>query len=209
MDKAQDKILIMDSMKETPIIKTDCLILRQWQQKDLEPFAKLNADPKVMEYFPRLKTREESDASVKLMSDHIQRYGYGFWAVSLIHTGEFIGFIGLEDVDFKAPFTPAIEIGWRLAFAHWGKGYATQGAKVALAYGFETLNLSEIVSFTAVHNMRSRRVMEKIGMHHDSRDDFDHPKLTEAHPLRRHVLYRLSQQEFLTSTRQKQKYGNS
>ena len=176
------------------IIQTERLILRQWSEKDLEPFAQLNADPRVREYFPGLLSRQESDSSVKLMSDHIERCGWGFWAASLVLTGEFIGFIGLEDVHFTAPFNklaPAIEIGWRLAFNYWGKGYATEGALAALRYGYETLKIEEIVSFTAVANQHSRHVMEKIGMHHDPKDDFDHPKLAEGHPLRKHVLYRL------------------
>lgn len=180
-------------------VKTERLILRPWQESDLEPFAQLNADPRVREFFPGILSREESNASVKLVSNHIERCGWGFWAASLIQTGEFIGFIGLEDVYFSAPFnetTPAVEIGWRLAFNHWGKGYATEGAKGALQYGFDTLDLEEIVSFTAVPNMRSRHVMEKIGMHHDEVDDFDHPKLQEGHPLRRHVLYRLKKSEW-------------
>ena len=180
-------------------IRTERLILRPWQEDDLEPFAQLNADPRVREYFPGILSREESDASVKLASNHIERCGWGFWAASLIETGEFIGFIGLEDVYFSAPFnelTPAVEIGWRLAFNHWGKGYATEGARGALQYGFDKLNLEEIVSFTAVQNMRSRHVMEKIGMHHDEVDDFDHPKLQEGHPLKRHVLYRLKSNEW-------------
>ncbi len=135
------------------------------------------------------------------MSNHIERCGWGFWAASLIQTGECIGFIGLEDVYFSAPFNafnPAVEIGWRLAFSHWGKGYATEGAKAALHYGFVTLSLKEIVSFTATQNKRSRRIMEKIGMHHDSKGDFDHPKLPEGHPLRRHVLYRIQQSKWCT-----------
>ena len=176
------------------MVKTKRLILRPWSEDDLEPFARLNADPLVREYFPTLLNRPESDAIVKLMSDHIQKYDWGFWAASLADTGEFIGFIGLEDVSFRAPFnqlTPAVEIGWRLAFNHWNKGYATEGALAALKYGFETLNLEEIISFTAVANQRSRNVMEKIGMHRKPEDDFDHPKLPENHPLRRHVLYRL------------------
>jgi 3-dehydroquinate dehydratase / shikimate dehydrogenase len=175
-------------------ISTKRLILRPWTEEDLEPFAQLNADARVREYFPGLLSRQESDASVKLVSEHIQRCGWGFWAASLLETGEFIGFIGLEDVCFSAPFNksvPAVEIGWRLAFNHWGKGYATEGALAALKYGYETLGLQEIVSFTAVANERSRHVMEKIGMHRRTEDDFDHPKLAEGHHLRRHVLYRL------------------
>ena len=186
----------MNSMTKNATIKTERLVLRQWREDDLEPFAKMNADPKVREFFSGLMSREECERSIKLMSDHITRAGWGFWAVSLIETDEFIGFIGLEDVYFQAHFTPAVEIGWRLAFDYWGNGYATEGAKAALTYGFETLNLDEIVSFTAVQNMRSRRIMEKIGMHHSSKDDFDHPKLPEGHPLRRHVLYRLKSTEW-------------
>ena len=189
---------IMNDMTMNKTVKTDRLILRPWGEKDLEPFALLNADPRVREYFPGLLSRQESDHSVKLMSDHIERYGWGFWAASLIETGEFIGFIGLEDVYFKAHFTtpPAVEIGWRLAFNYWGKGYATEGALAALQYGFESLNLKEIVSFTAVQNQRSRHVMEKIGMHHDPKDDFDHPKLLEGYSLRRQVLYRINHSEW-------------
>jgi 3-dehydroquinate dehydratase / shikimate dehydrogenase len=175
-------------------VRTERLILRPWQEDDLELFAQLNADPRVREYFSGLLSRQESDASVKLMSDHIQRCGWGFWAASLIQTDEFIGFIGLEDVYFSAPFNkfaPAVEIGWRLAFNHWGKGYATEGAKAVLQYGFNSLKLAEIVSFTAVQNIRSRHVMEKIGMDHNPEDDFNHPKLTEGHSLKRHVLYRI------------------
>ncbi|MFN4174490.1 MAG: GNAT family N-acetyltransferase, partial [Parachlamydiaceae bacterium] len=187
-------------------IKTSRLILRQWQDSDLAPFAALNADPRVREFFPSLQSREESDRDVKCASDHLARYGWGFWAVSLIETGEFIGFIGLEDIYFQAHFTPAVEIGWRLAFDYWGKGYATEGAKAALKYGFETLRLDQIVSFTPVSNMRSRRVMEKIGMHHNKEDDFDHPKLIEGHPLRKHVLYRILSHDWFGQSEQKYVY---
>lgn len=186
----------MDNTALDKTIKTKRLILRPWKKEDLEPFAKLNADPRVMECFPGLKTREESDAMVKRISNHIEQYGWGFWATSLIQTGEFIGFIGLQDVDFKADFTPAVEIGWRLAFKYWGKGYATEGALASLRYGFEKLKLEKIVSFTAVQNMRSRAVMERIGMHHNPKGDFDHPSLSEGHQLRRHVLYVIKNTEW-------------
>lgn len=175
-------------------INTKRLILRPWLEKDLEPFAQMNADAHVREYFPGLLSRQESDASVELFSEHIQKHGWGIWATELVETGEFIGFIGLQIVPFTAPFNesaPAVEIGWRLAYNHWGKGYATEGALEALKYGFETAGFDEIVSFTTVANFRSRHVMDKIGMHHCPEDDFDHPKLAEGHPLRRHVLYRL------------------
>lgn len=177
-------------------IKTNRLILRPWKDSDLEPFADLNADPRVMEFFPGLKSRGESDESVRIASDHISKTGWGPWAAELIDTGEFIGFIGLSEVPFTAPFTPAVEVGWRLAYNFWGKGYATEGAKAALEYGFKTLGLNEIVSFTTVMNRRSRHVMKKMGMHHDPKDDFDHPKIAEGHPLRRHVLYRLLKSEW-------------
>lgn len=172
------------------MIKTDRLLLRPWKQEDLIPFAELNADPRVREYFPGILTSEESNDLVEFFSEHIAKFGFGFWAVSLIETDEFIGFIGLQNVTFEAPFTPAVEIGWRLAHAHWGKGYATEGAKAALNYGFLQLKLKEIVSFTTVKNLRSRHVMEKLGMTRDVNDDFDHPNLKDGHPLKNHVLYR-------------------
>lgn len=172
-------------------IQTDRLILRPWKPEDLEPFAQLNADPKVREFFPGLQTRQESDRSAQGISEHIKTFGWGFWAAELIETHQFIGFIGLQNVGFTAHFTPAVEIGWRLAYNYWGKGYATEGAIAALQIGFNELSLNEIVSFTPVANVRSRRVMEKLGMHHDPMDDFDHPMLSEGHPLRKHVLYRL------------------
>ncbi len=180
-------------------IKTTRLILRPWEKEDLEPFAKLNADPRVMEYFPKVKSSQESKEEYQRIIDHFQKHGWGFWAVSIIGEAAFvgfIGFIGLRYDDFPAPFTPAVEIGWRLAFDYWGKGYATEGATACLKYGFEILNLNEIVSFTSVPNIRSRRIMEKIGMHHNPKDDFDHPKLPEKHKLRRHVLYRLNASEW-------------
>ena len=181
------------------LIKTTRLILRPWCEQDLEPFAKLNADPRVMEYFPATLSKAESDQLAQRIKNKIDEKGWGLWAVSIPDIAEFIGFIGLNSVDrvsFPAPFTPAVEVGWRIAFEYWGKGYATEGAKAALTYGFETMNLSEIVSFTAVQNMRSRCVMEKIGMHHDPKDDFDHPKLPKEHKLNRHVLYRLKSSDW-------------
>lgn len=183
------------------LIKTDRLILRPWRKEDLEPFAKLNTDPRVMEYFPSIKSYEETSAEYNRILQHFAQHGWGFWAVALPNETDFIGFIGLRFDDFPAPFTPAVEIGWRLAFDHWGKGYATEGAKAALKYGFESLHLNEIISFTTVQNTRSRRIMEKIGMQHDSKDDFDHPTLPEDHQLKRHVLYRLKENEWKKSQR--------
>ena len=172
------------------MIKTKRLILRPWKEEDLEPFAKLNADPRVMEYFPRTLSSQESDLLARSKSDHITEHGWGLWAVSLIETSEFIGFIGLSE-DLELFKKPVVEVGWRLAFDHWGKGYAIEGAKASVDFGFETLKLDEILSWTTETNMRSRAVMEKLGMHHDPKDDFDHPRLSKDHPLKRHVLYRL------------------
>jgi len=176
------------------ILKTKRLILRPWKQEDLKSFADLNADPRVMEYFPSLLSQEESDQMAKRMQAKIEERGWGFWAVSIPGVSDFIGFIGLNQIDqstFPTHFSPAVEIGWRLAFNYWGNGYATEGAMICLKYGFETLHLREIVSFTAAQNNRSKSVMEKIGMHRDPKDDFDHPKLPEGHWLKRHVLYRM------------------
>jgi RimJ/RimL family protein N-acetyltransferase len=143
-----------------------------------------------MEYFPAPLTCAESDALIDRIEAHFAERGWGPWAAELRATGELIGFIGLSVPTFEAHFTPCVEIGWRLAAAHWGKGLATEGARAALDYGFNELLLPEIVSFATAANLRSRRVMEKLGMTRNPADDFDHPGLTEGHPLRRHVLYR-------------------
>lgn len=174
------------------VIKTKRLVLREWKEEDLEPFALMNGDPRVMEFFPATLSRKESDDLARRIMAKMRGQSWGLWAASVIGGANFIGFIGLAKPEFEAHFTPAVEIGWRLDTNHWGKGYATEGAKAVLTYGFQTLLLDEIVSFTPVQNMRSRRVMEKIGMHHNPQDEFDHPKLPENHPLRRHVLYRLT-----------------
>jgi RimJ/RimL family protein N-acetyltransferase len=157
----------------------------------------MNADSRVMEYFPGIKSRSESEKEMKALQEHIEKYGWGFWAASLGQTGEWIGLIGLKHVSIDAHFTPAVEVGWRLDPTFWGKGYATEGAHASLKYGFEVLNLPEIVSYTSTQNIPSRRVMERIGMSHDPKDDFDHPRLAVGHPLSRHVLYRLKRADFL------------
>lgn len=181
------------------ILKTERLILRPWCEEDFEPFAKLKADPRVMEHFPTLLSIEESTALAKKFQKNIDERGWGFWAVSLIESKEFIGAIGLNAIDSSFPDHLALktEVGWKLAYDYWGKGYATEGAKACLQFGFETLNLDEIVAFTVAQNVRSRAVMEKLGMHRDQKGDFDHPKLEEGHKLRRHVLYTIQQTEFL------------
>ena len=170
-------------------IRTPRLVLRQWRDGDLEPFAELNADPEVMRHFPATMTREQSDAFVEYQRGLLAERGWGLWAVE--SESGFIGFVGLAVPRFEAHFTPAVEIGWRLARSAWGRGYATEAARAAADHGFDEVGLDEIVSFTTTGNERSRRVMERIGMSHDPADDFDHPLLPAGHPLQRHVLYRL------------------
>ena len=173
-------------------LRTPRLLLRPWRDTDLAPFAALNADPEVRRWFPGTLTREDSDAQAARIQDDIATHGFGFWAVEAPGTAPFIGFVGLKHVPF-APLAPAVEIGWRLARAHWGQGYATEAARAALAHAFGPLGLAEVVSFAVPGNRASRRVMERIGMTHDPEDDFDHPALPEGHPFRRHVLYRAAQ----------------
>lgn len=171
---------------------TERLILRRWRDSDREPFARLNVDPRVMEYMPHVLTRDQSDALADKIGSHFRERGFGAWAVELREDGSFIGFDGLNIPTFDAHFTPCVEIAWRLAACYWGQGLATEGALAAVTYAFEVLGLEELVSYTVPENVRSRRVMEKLGMTHDPADDFDHPGLPAGHPLRRHVLYRLS-----------------
>jgi len=172
-------------------LRTDRLVLRPWRESDLEPFAAMNADLAVMEFLPKVLEREESNALAARFSDHFKERGYGRWAVEVPGVAPFIGFLGLNHVAFEAPFTPCVEIGWRLSREHWGKGYATEAARASLQHGFEQLGLDEIVSFTVPDNVRSRAVMERIGMTRLALEDFDHPVLPEGHRLRRHVLYRI------------------
>jgi RimJ/RimL family protein N-acetyltransferase len=151
----------------------------------------MSADPAVMEHFPSTLSRAESDAVAARIRAALAERGFGLWALEVPGVAPFAGFTGLSVPPFDAHFTPCVEVGWRLAREHWGRGYASEGASRALAHGFESLGLDEIVSFTAAGNTRSRRVMERIGMTHDPADDFEHPNLAPGHPLRRHVLYRI------------------
>lgn len=174
-------------------MRTDRLLLRQWQDEDLPLFAALNADQEVMRHFPAPLSTEESDALAGRIRLSLEEDGWGLWAVEVRRgprTG-FAGFTGLAAPRFEAHFTPAVEVGWRLARWAWGFGYATEAARAALRVGFDELHLDEIVSFTATGNERSRSVMRRLGMTHRPADDFDHPALPVGHPLRRHVLYRL------------------
>src|ERR1039458_7683060 len=172
-------------------LQTGRLLLRRWRDTDCLPFQAMNSDPRVMEFMPSLLPAAESDALVDRALAHFDRHGFGPFAAELLENHSFIGFIGLSIPNFDAPFMPAVEVGWRLAFDSWGRGLATEGARAVVRYGFEEMGLDSLVSFTVPGNVRSRRVMEKIGMTHDPHDNFDHPHLPEGHPLRRHVLYRL------------------
>jgi RimJ/RimL family protein N-acetyltransferase len=172
------------------MLRTDRLVLRRWQDSDREPFAALNADPVVMEHFSALLTREQTDTMVDVIEAGFDKHGFGLWALEIAHTGEFIGFTGLAVVRFDAPFAPAVEVGWRLARPYWGQGYASEAARRSIAYGLDEAGLPEIVSFTYVGNLRSRAVMERVGMTRDPADDFDHPRLPVDSRLRPHVLYR-------------------
>ncbi len=178
-------------MNKLDRIETQRLILRRWRETDRAPFAAINADPKVMEYFKTPLTRAESDSFIDRMEDVFEQNGYSFWAVEEKISGKLLGLTGLAPVMFDAPFTPAVEIGWRIASDSWGKGYAPEAARMAFDIGFRYLDLPEIVSFTAVINQKSRSVMEKLGMTQDVAGSFDHPNLPEGHMLRPHVLYRM------------------
>jgi RimJ/RimL family protein N-acetyltransferase len=174
------------------LIETPRLLLRHWTDEDLSAFAAMNADPRVMEYLPKILDRTESDAFAARIRQLLDRRGYGLWAIEITGVARFAGFVGLHVPNFQAHFTPCVEIGWRLAYEHWGKGYATEAAKASAKYAFNDLQLDQIVSFTVPDNLRSRRVMERLNMTHSDAEDFDHPKLPEGHRLRRHVLYRLT-----------------
>jgi len=176
---------------------TERLVLRPWRDTDRAPFAALNADPVVMRHFPATQDRAASDASIDAWQAQLDERGWSNWAVELVASGEFIGFVGLSVPRRLLPFSPCVEIGWRLAQRFWGRGYATEAAREALRVGFEDVGLDEIVSFTALDNAPSRAVMLRIGMH-DSGENFDHPALLDGHPLQRHCLYRLSRHDWLT-----------
>jgi ribosomal-protein-alanine N-acetyltransferase len=171
-------------------LQTERLKLRPWREADRKTFARFNADPEVMRYFPGRLSEDESDSLAQRIQAHIEEHGWGLWAVEVVGVARFAGFIGLAAPRFEAHFTPCIEVGWRLGTEYWGCGYATEGARAALTFGFTDLGLPEIVSLTSEINVRSRRVMERLGMARHAGDDFDHPLLPPGHPLRRHVLYR-------------------
>ena len=187
---------------EKIILSTERLILRTWKPSDIPLMAAISSNPLVMEHFPATQDIAATQALVNHINQHYEKFGYALYAVETKDTHEFIGFVGLNHPPFEIPnfqptSLPIVEIGWRLSSKHWGKGYATEAAKAVLHYAFTELNLIEIISFTVAANIKSRRVMEKIGLHHSENDDFDHPKLEENSPLKQHVLYRLTRTEHM------------
>lgn len=171
------------------IFESDRLGFRMWEESDKEPFAKMNANEEVMKYFPKVLESKESDEFVHRIREHFKQNGYGLWVVEIKDTKEFIGFIGFLIATFEAEFTPCVEIGWRLDNKYWNKGYATEGARACLEYGFNELNLERVYSFTAVINEPSQNVMNKIGL--KKIGEFLHPKVEEGSPLKHHVLYKI------------------
>jgi ribosomal-protein-alanine N-acetyltransferase len=193
----------------TEDLTSERLLLRRWCDADREPFQRLNADPRVMEFMPGLLTAKQSDELIDRIERHFERHGFGLFAAELLANRAFLGFIGLSVPAFDAPVMPApgstrtglrpwggVEIGWRLSAEFWGRGLATEGARALVRHAFEELGLDGLVSFTVPENLRSRRVMEKLGMARNPAEDFDHPLLPEGHPLRRHVLYRLDRAQW-------------
>lgn len=173
------------------ILQTERLQLRTFNEADIDAMTRINQDPKVCEFLPAIGDRNVTAAQIHRFIEHQQQHGFSLYAVELKSDPHFLGWTGLLTPNFSAPFMPAVEIGWRLSSAHWNQGYATEAATAVANHAFDNLGLTELVSFTVAQNKASRRVMEKIGMRHDSSGDFDHPKLEPGHPLQRHVLYRL------------------
>jgi RimJ/RimL family protein N-acetyltransferase len=180
-------------------LTTPRLLLRPWRDEDLEPFARLNADERATQHLLHRLNREQSDAMVARIGAHFEREGFGLWAVEAPGVAPFIGAVGLMVPGFSAAFTPCVEIGWRLAPEFWGRGFASEAARAALTFGFETARLNEVVSFTVPANTRSQAVMQRLGMMRSPVDDFDHPLVPAGHRLLRHVLYRLSKEAWLAT----------
>lgn len=181
-------------------ILSEWIVLRPWEDPDRQPFAEMSADPSVMEYLLPLTPGKATDAWIDRQLAHLATHGYCFWAVEAKEDGAFVGAVGLLRVSYEAHFTPAVEVGWRIARAFWGRGYAPEAAAAAIQFGFETLQLPEVVANTAPNNQKSRRVMAKLGMVHDAAGDFDHPRMPEGHPLRRQVLYRLTRDRWFSAS---------
>lgn len=186
--------------RDFPTLETDRLILRPWTAEDADDFARMNIDPIVMEFLPRVLNRKDSDKLLKRFMAHFDAHGYGLFAMERKEDGEFVGFTGLQHVEFDAHFAPAIEIAWRLDTEYWGQGYATEAARAVLGYAFGALKLKDIVAFTVHDNERMTHVFDKLGLVHDEGGDFDYPTLPEGHPLGKFILYRMSKKAFKNQT---------
>jgi RimJ/RimL family protein N-acetyltransferase len=176
-------------------LESERVLLRQWVESDVPSFVQLNSDPKVMQYFPQALTEQESRGFVSVMSSVIDENGWGFWAAELKSSGDFIGFVGLNIPRTILPFSPCVEVGWRLHKEYWGNGYATEGGRVSLAYAFECMKIDEVVSFTTKSNYKSRKVMERLGMENTG-ENFKYPDIPNEHPLSEHVLYKISKAQW-------------
>ena len=188
---AQEKLFLVTHIDQgIHHLQTSRLILRNWKQNDIEPFAILNSDPRVCEFLPNVLSQEETLSSVLKIQSHFKKHAFGLFAVELISTKTFIGFVGLKYFSFDSHFTPSVELAWRISWENWGQGLATEAAQKVTQYGFETLGLPEILAITAKNNQRSRKVMEKLGMFTNEDENFLHPQLEYSHPLAEHVLYR-------------------
>ena len=179
-------------------LTTERLVLRPWRDEDVEAFATINADPRIGEHLGGAHSRARSEELAGRVHRHFDQHGFGFWVVELADTDDVAGFVGLQHVTFEAPFSPTVEVGWRLAHRYWGRGYAIEAARASLDYGFGELAFPEIVAFTVPANLRSQRVMERLGMTRDPADDFDHPARPVGDPWRRHVLYRITQSAWIS-----------
>ena len=189
-------MLVLKTFPHPLELRTKRTLLRQWKDSDLPAWCAMNADPEVRRYFPNVHTAEEARAEASRVRELIVQRGWGFWALELPGVTPFAGCVGLMVPTFEAPFTPAVEVGWRLSREAWGQGYATEAARAALEFAFKHLDLDEIVSLTTITNEPSQKVMQRLGMQRDPRDDFDHPRIAAGHPLRRHVLYRVVRHRF-------------
>jgi RimJ/RimL family protein N-acetyltransferase len=178
------------------ILRTRRLILRRWKESDLLPFIRINADPRVMEFMLGTMTEEETRQSVEHMKKHFDARGFGRWAVEIADSEKFIGFVGISIPSYPLAFSPCVEVAWRICAEEWGKGYAPEAGNEAMRDGFERVGLQEIVSFTTLTNLKSRRVMEKLGMRYCPSEDFNHPMVPADHRLLRHVLYRMSKSDW-------------
>ena len=189
-------MLVLKTWPHPLELRTRRVLLRQWKDADLPAWCAMNADAEVRRHFPSVHTEEQALAEAARVRELIAQRGWGFWALEIPGVSAFAGCVGLLVPAFEAPFTPAVEVGWRLSRDAWGRGYASEAARAALAFAFDHLGLDEVVSMTTTANEPSRKVMQRLGMTRDPQDDFDHPRIAEGHPQRRHVLYRLARARF-------------